>query len=321
MNWRTSWPSRSSAVLSLAVLSALVAVSCGGSRDPQADWIQYVPPAGKFTTLDVDATRACAIRTDGEILCWGSETGLGISGAPPFQRVALGTATACALREDGALSCRDVRRTAPQAYSGVLDVDAGPFSWCYILIGGSVGCWTERDEFAGPQLVTYGANFSKVSVGRWGEYLVAGPDDEACGLHTDGTIECWGNRPLQPEGQYIDVSVGDELVCAVAVTGSVSCWGAGGGALSTPPGTFVQVSAGLSRLEPGGLYKSHACALRTDRQVVCWGNNEFGQTTAPPGEFKEVRTGKIFTAAITTDGEIVWWGRTKFDPYRYDRID
>ncbi|WP_419840838.1 RCC1 domain-containing protein [Candidatus Poriferisodalis sp.] len=49
---------------------------------------------------------------------------------------------------------------------------------------------------------------------------------------------------------------------------------------------------------------AHACALRTDSTVKCWGINRHGEADAPSGTFK----------AITTGGEVSWW------PHRHKSI-
>lgn len=52
----------------------------------------------------------------------------------------------------------------------------------------------------------------------------------------------------------------------------------------------------------------HACGLRGDRTVVCWGWNRRGQTDAPPGEFTSVSTGDRHACGLRRDATITCWG-------------
>ena len=49
------------------------------------------------------------------------------------------------------------------------------------------------------------------------------------------------------------------------------------------PGSVVQVSAGAN----------HSCALKTDGQIVCWGQNEDGESLPPVGQFIQVTATSI----------------------------
>ena len=63
---------------------------------------------------------------------------------------------------------------------------------------------------------------------------------------------------------------------------------------------FVSVSLGYD----------HACALKSDGTVVCWGSNTYGQTAVPSGyKFVQVKAGQYFTIGINESGDIIAWGR------------
>ena len=71
-------------------------------------------------------------------------------------------------------------------------------------------------------------NFSSVFVG----------DDNACGVHTDGTITCWVSRGhINPDlqGAFKSVSVGEKHSCAVRKDGTVACWGEDDHGQASPP--------------------------------------------------------------------------------------
>ena len=88
-------------------------------------------------------------------------------------------------------------------------------------------------------------------------------------------------------------------------SGSIICWGADEYNQSTPlTGTgFTEVSAG----------GYHACALRSNGTVSCWGNNGEGGApavqNAPGGNtFVQVSSGANHTCALVSNGTIACWG-------------
>ena len=77
------------------------------------------------------------------------------------------------------------------------------------------------------------------------------------------------------------------------------------GEVHTSNELFTQVSS----------YGGHTCAVTTSKAIICWGNNDDGQATAPTGEFRVVsagsgafmrdpptRTGRSSAGATTTTG-------------------
>ena len=63
---------------------------------------------------------------------------------------------------------------------------------------------------------------------------------------------------------------------------------------------FIAVSAG----------GRHSCAIRYGSGViVCWGNNEDGQSSPPTGSFRAVSAGSSHTCGLRSDGAIACWGR------------
>ena len=54
----------------------------------------------------------------------------------------------------------------------------------------------------------------------------------------------------------------------------------------------------------------HSCALKMDGQVVCWGDDTFGQSSIPAGSgpFSQISAGGWHTCALETDGDVVCWG-------------
>jgi alpha-tubulin suppressor-like RCC1 family protein len=70
---------------------------------------------------------------------------------------------------------------------------------------------------------------------------------------------------------------------------------------NNPSGTFTQITVGAY----------HACGLRTDSSIKCWGGNDHENTQsidAPSGSFTKINAGHSHTCGLRTDGSAVCWG-------------
>jgi alpha-tubulin suppressor-like RCC1 family protein len=162
--------------------------------------------------------------------------------------------------------------------------------------------------------------------GRWSLLFlstlpcVAGPDASARPV---------ARRP--PTLGAFEVVLGNAFACGRDEAGTVRCWGAnergerGDGAsrgsdLSSPATAPVLTDAAQI---VGGYH--HACALRRDGTVACWGGGGYGQLgdgtlqdrarpTTVPGLSNVLRiaAGQFFTCALTTGGEVWCWGYNRW---------
>jgi alpha-tubulin suppressor-like RCC1 family protein len=130
--------------------------------------------------------------------------------------------------------------------------------------------------------------------------------NHACALNVTGRAYCWGSdlrgqlgdrRPevgpvpmhsttpipvIDSTLQFRSISAGDTHTCGVTFTGSAYCWGDGSaGKLGTGA---VEDSSDVPLLVSGNVSfaaisagKSHTCAVDTNGNVYCWGDNTFGQ--------------------------------------------
>lgn len=122
------------------------------------------------------------------------------------------------------------------------------------------------------------------------------------------TLVCICCAACVPEGNFLEISVGDGRACAIDESGEVACWGgsdawteaqAGG----PPAGPLKGVSVG----------DSHACALRSDGTATCWGpaaevvrvlSEELAGVT-----FQSISAGHNFTCGVRNDdGTLACWG-------------
>ncbi len=75
--------------------------------------------------------------------------------------------------------------------------------------------------------------------------------------------------------------------------------------IENPPlGNFTKVAIG----------NNHACALKDDQTVHCWGDNGFGELNVPTGKFVDVDAGGEFSCAVRENGELTCWGREGITP-------
>ena len=86
----------------------------------------------------------------------------------------------------------------------------------------------------------------------------------------------------------------------------MACWGRDYKGQSTVPTTlqapgntaFGQITAG----------NAHACQVRRDGSLACWGDNAEGKANAPAGTFTQVVAGDSHSCAIGSDGKVTCWG-------------
>lgn len=266
----------------------------------------------------------CALRADGTVRCWGSNTfgQLGdntttarvtpvlVSGLTNATAIGAGQAHSCALRADGTVRCwgsnsfgqlgdgSTSQRTAPVQVSGLTSAVAlavGSIHSCALRADGSARCW--------------GSN----GTGQLG----------------DGSAVQFRTTPVTVTGltRATALAAGSIHTCATRVDGSGRCWGANdagqlGDGTTLQRSTPVPVS-GLSRAIAVVAAEEHSCALRNDATVRCWGGNDAGQlgdgTTTQrtaPVQVTGLTTATgiaasnhgIYTCALKVNGAPACWG-------------
>ncbi|MBV1858968.1 MAG: hypothetical protein KUG77_11200, partial [Nannocystaceae bacterium] len=263
-----------------------------------------LPPV---TQVSAGARHTCAVTAEHEVYCWGAnesgQLGLGHDktwgDAPdePLEAVELGGLVAA--------------------------VEVGAAHTCARLFGGTVTCW--GDSSLGQ--LGHGGGFSG-TVGGGAEPYPRVIDGPAVDFGPDAVV------------RELSVGRGDHT-CAMSGSGALYCWGsAGDGKLGTGPGN----PAGLDRTpaEAGPIRVGspvrlsvvstlHTCAVTTDFQLSCFGNNDSGQLglghldTIGDDETPEgvrVDLGDEFvlnaalsdrsTCALTSHGTVFCWGTSNF---------
>lgn len=123
----------------------------------------------------------------------------------------------------------------------------------------------------------------------------------------------------------VELALGRAHSCARLSDGTVRCWGEnaagqlGRGKAGAPGGKPTPVNGLVDAIElsAGG---DHACAIRKDGSVTCWGNSDFGQVGALgasfptpqalsiPGTISSLAAGARHSCAKDTSGAIWCWG-------------
>lgn len=224
-------------------------------------------PAGRYLSVAISPlwNSACAVRSDGEAVCWAKFAAYRLPPAPPgpWRTLSVALGEACGLRPDGQMVCWGDG-------GGPVAPPSGPFlalsitnaHGCAIRNDGTLQCWKRygNDELGPPPA----GRFSRVEVSEY----------HACGLRSDGRVLCWGqalhgNTDAPVAGDFIDVSVGLYNGCALRTDGTAQCWGSrwdwssqtGYSPMESPQGTFTDLASGEFR----------ACGRRPDGVLACWG--------------------------------------------------
>lgn len=236
-------------------------------------------------TLALGNVHTCVIFADGTRACTGSNT---------YGQLGFGTTTGS-------------RNRLERPPAGVMDT-----TWTALAGGYYFNCGIR----AAGELMCYGRN-DYLQLGRASAMPAATGTPAAIALGT-------------PASGWSSVAAGQTYACAIDGGGRLYCWGRnhvgqlGLGTISdTPTGMPTQVSMPMS----GGwvqvsLGSAHACAIRSDGTLWCWGSNDSGrlgiggtsgnhdtpQLVADPGPWLQVDAGDRHTCAIKVAGTLWCWG-------------
>lgn len=131
-----------------------------------------------------------------------------------------------------------------------------------------------------------------------------GPTTQACG--SCGTQ----SRTCQAGGVWSSWSTcsgeggcapGSSRACGASGTGTQTCSASCGWDPCNDGSTLPRGRITVGPVE-------HACAIRVDGTLACWGKNDAGQATPPAGTFRQVTAGYRYTCGLRTDGTIACWG-------------
>jgi hypothetical protein len=228
------------------------------------------------------------------------------------------------------------------------DADPGDAHSCAVGGDGRVYCWgsgglgrlgvigSEASRIGVPTPISSDERFVTVATGY----------AHACAVSIAGALHCWGNFSpgttasaapvlIDDTRRWIAITAGRDCTCGVTrpagetdggAAGELWCFGAPDSALGRPgasgaearvPGPVDTAVADWIAVEAGS---SHACAVRANGELYCWGENDFCEISSPASAdvlrpalvregVREVSAGERITCAVGTDG-IAWcWGR------------
>lgn len=249
--------------------------------------------AGIVPSVSVSPSdEACALQTNGTIICWGNEYYPAPTGT--FISLSAGSGYACAVRTDSTLFCWGVDtfgETSPPP-GAFTSVSTGWDFACALKTDGTITCWGNG---AHGDTTPPAGTFQSIS-------LASTTDGYDCGVKMDGTIACWGNNAQDetqlPGGKFTSVDVGTGgCPCGVRTDGTVACCTVPAGALRIacaqppPTGPFIAMS---------GAYR-----LRTDGTIVTVCPSP--RFPSPSGTFISISVGSTMACGVRTDATIYCW--------------
>lgn len=236
--------------------------------------------------LAAGANHTCAVQASGSVHCWGAnEHGqLGRGGTwksselaelvdklPKMKSVAASAATTCALTSEGA-------------------------AWCWgANDNGQAGVGKAGSAVLKPTAI----DFNPQASAALKFVQLAGGDAQFCGLTSGHALYCWGAgsagqlgngsaldapkpQKLSFSAHVVTFDVGGSTGCLAQAGGQVFCWGAGGAGQNgskTKTNSLLPVAlpSGASVFHALAVGAAHACGVRPDGGVMCWGDNTKGQ--------------------------------------------
>ena len=272
--------------------------------------------------LAAGASHTCAIVSNAEVRCWGSNRDgqLGL----------------------GHVSPSELPSVVPGLW-GVVQISAGGNQTCALKAEGDVWCWGAGAHALMVDRATERQTKPTRVEGVSEVKAIATSSAHSCALRDDGRITCWGANhegelgngtkedsavpvPVALPWPASGLAVGPYTSCAFSTeTSEIACWGMHfdmgakdfeGPFLTVP--TIVRTVAGVAEI---AVAFHHVCARTTGGSVLCWGDNRTGQfknAHPSPGETTPIaglddavaiEAGSVTTCALRRGGAISCFGK------------
>ena len=313
----------------------------------------------KFVDIAIaQRVHTCGVTAANTIRCWG-DTRLGPVRATGYKDVVTGYNFTCGLRLDGTVDCWGIN--ANNHPGTPVDTNDNPITFSMLdssqsfvcglqdaqnsQTAGIVRCWGDNQNEAVFKVPSDLASvaFSDLHVAESGACALVKDGDDA------GKFRCWGsgvtflqnvktvsafadrsrqttilNTKFRSISVYIDEACGIVDEGSDTETGALICWGgqtSGGDSVSDLSLTSDFTSIKFRSVTNA---QNHACAVKADRTVVCWGTpgTEQGQVTVPTAlasaTFSSVYTGTYYTCGILdgqnmqSEGAVKCWGDANY---------
>ena len=294
------------------------AITCwGDTTHLQAD-----APTGQFTSVSAGSNHTCGLRTNQTITCWGANWN-GQTDAPDgqFTSVSTGSNYTCGLRTNQTITCWGANDYTKHFTSVRM---AG----CTHALYGPTTPSPAGAQTGTAKPNTYRPVYQRrcpgphLRVADRQHHHLLGKQHTPQSRSTNGTVHRrqhrWGSF-MRVTRRHHHCLLGSRLVHSYHpieraihrnqrwTTNTHARYAptkpSPAGALATSRTNMIPSAPAVS----GGW--SHACALRTDGTITCWGENNYGQTNSPNGQFTAISSGTIHNCALRSDNTITCWGR------------
>jgi alpha-tubulin suppressor-like RCC1 family protein len=237
--------------------------------------------ATDWASLSTNMYHTCAIKTNGKLFCWGYND----------------------LGQLGNNSTKNSLAPVQESKAGTdwARVSVGEFHTCAIKTDGRLFCWGNNSS---GQLGNNSTSDSHVPVQEstaasdWARVSACG--FHTCAIKTNGTLFCWGDNnhgqlgnnstkgSLAPAQEstaatdWVDLSAGVVHTCAIKTNGGLFCWGYNdynelGNDATMESLVPIQESAFATDWVKLSAGSSHTCAIKTNGELFCWGNDDYGE--------------------------------------------
>jgi Regulator of Chromosome Condensation (RCC1) repeat protein len=216
---------------------------------------------GHVRALGAGLAKACGVRDDGTVVCWGMR---GSAASDPPE---------CA-KETRYLEDRCATPVVIGGLAGVVEV--APARWGSLVNyartqDGRVACWEDSHAASAVEGVYDAAQLVVES-------------ERACVRRRDGGVTCWAGASACPApgiapalttisvDHATSLASTDHSTCALLADGTVACWGPDGARFPEPVADARVVPVkGIDDAIAIGANDDDACAVRRDGEVACWG--------------------------------------------------
>lgn len=247
-----------------------------GTKKNRNTPVDTVALSDEVIKIDASIEHTCAILKSGKVICWG----MGLYGR---------------------LGNEDAERTNPLPLivsnldESISNISSKHEHTCALTTSGKVMCWGKNSNGEIGDGTGVGIRKTPVNVSGLGDrniQIVTG-FTSSCVLTNSGEVKCWGWVGLQGfvdspvvldtfASQNIGIAIGAFHICVINQRGEIMCLGdndegqLGDGTTKTNYG--VVMVRGLSdRVSFIDSFFNTTCALTTNGEIWCWGNNNIGQ--------------------------------------------
>lgn len=235
-----------------------------GSRADQVNPVDVDGLSSGVVSISARGQRSCALKTTGELVCWGWVHSVGDELSP----VAVSTFASGVLPRMG-------------NYDRLM---------CAVESGGGVACVSGEIDDTPTLVAGLDSGAAEVAIG----------ETFACARTTQGGLRCWGynDEGQLGDGSWTDQSSAVDVVglgsdvamaspegfahaCAVTTAGALYCWGYNldgqvGDGTTIESGTPVEITV-LPSVSTVVTSSTHTCAIDQQGRTHCWGYNWTGQ--------------------------------------------